>query len=191
MRDIEPPEVTVTAEAKITNLDRVWPDISNQRRSHQKSVAIKFNAASIVVVMKTSLDRVALANEVLVENVCYVNVLMARVEAIQTAVRVFLERREICGVELIPIVVESAKHARAEIVVGENKTAEIRNKRLNAGAYRNEIVVGVDVRQLHFAKRLFERGVPVSAIRAATNVDIDDAILTRIQIVRYAERRRK
>ena len=131
-------------------------DVPNRRRSHQKSVAIKFDAAAIVVVMKTSLDRVALANEVLAKDVGDVNVLMARVEAIQTAIRVLLEHREIRGIELLSIVIESAKHARAEIVVGKNKPAEVGNKRLNAGAHRNEIVVGVYIRQLDFTKRLFE-----------------------------------
>ncbi len=183
--------MAVAAEPKITNLDRVWPDVANQRRSHQKTVAIKFNAASIVVVMKTSLDRVALANEVLPKDICDVNVLMARVEAIQTAVRVLLEHREVRGVELITVVVERAKHARAEIVVGKNETAKVGNKRLNTGAHGNEIVVGIEVGQLHFAKRFFERSVPVSAIRAAAHVDIDDAVLARVQIVRNAERRRK
>src|SRR5215216_604565 len=129
--------MTITANPQIANLDRVWPEVAYQRRSHQKTVAIEFHAASIVVVMKASLDRVAFANEILPENVCDVNILVARVEAIQTAVRVLLEHREVSGVELIAIVVESAKHARAEIVVGKNKSAKVGNKRLNAGAHRN------------------------------------------------------
>ena len=128
--------MAIATDAKITNLDRVWPDIANQRRPHQKTVAIKFDTASIVVVMKTSLNRVALANEVLPEDVCDVNVLMARVETVQTAVRVLLEHREVCGVELIAIVVKRAKHSRAKIVIGKNKTAKVGNKWLDAGAQR-------------------------------------------------------
>src|SRR5689334_9130617 len=123
--------MTVATETKITNLDRVWPDVANQRRSHQKAVAIEFNAASIVVVVKASLDRVALANEILPEDVGDVNVLMARVEAIEAAVRVLLEHREVRGIELIAVVAESAEYARAEIVVGKNKPAKVGNKRLN------------------------------------------------------------
>src|ERR1051325_1029714 len=139
--------MTITAKPQIANLDRVRPDVANQRRSHQKPVAIEFNAASIVVVVKTSLDRVTLAYEILAKDVCDVNILGAGVEAIQAAVRIFLEHREVRGVELITIVVESAKHARAEIVVGKNKPAEVGNKRLNPGAHRNEIVIGIDVRK--------------------------------------------
>ncbi len=82
--------MAVAAKPKITDFDRVGPDVADQRWSHQKTVAIEFDAAAIIVVVKTSLNRVALANEVLSENVGDVNVLMARVEAIQAAVRVFL-----------------------------------------------------------------------------------------------------
>src|SRR5690242_17265139 len=102
--------MTVAAEPEITNLDRVRPDVANQCRPHEKTVAIEFNAASIVVVMKTALDRVALAHEVLAKDAGDVNVLMARVEAIQAAIGIFLEHREVSGVELITVVVESAKH---------------------------------------------------------------------------------
>src|SRR5215216_1329343 len=181
----------ITAKPQIANLDRVRPDIADQRRSHQKTVAIEFNAASIVVVVKASLDRVTLANEILPEDVCDVNILMARVEAIQSAVGVLLQHREVCGVELVAIVVERAKPARTEIIVGKNKPAEVGNKRLNTGAYRNEIVVGVEVRQLHFTKRFFERSVPVSAVRAPAHVDVDHAILACIEIIRNTERRRE
>src|SRR5688572_4303343 len=121
------------------------PSVANQCRPDQKPVAIEFNTAAIVVVMKTSLDRVALANEILPEDVGDVNVLMARVEAIQAAVRIFLEHRKVSGVELITIVVKGAKHARAEVVVRENETTKVGYKRLNTGAHRYEIVVRIEV----------------------------------------------
>src|SRR5207237_4314867 len=85
VRKIEPAKMSITAEAEISDLDRVRPHITDQRRSHQKTVPIKFDAASIVVVMKASLNRVALANEVLPEDVCDVDVLVTRVEGIETA----------------------------------------------------------------------------------------------------------
>src|ERR1041385_9389166 len=103
--------------------------------------------------MKTSLDRVALANEILAKDVCDVNVLVTSVEAIQAAVRVFLEHREIHRVELVTIVVKRAEHSRAEVVVGKNEAAEVRDKWLNARAHGNEVVVGIDVGEFHFAKR--------------------------------------
>ena len=40
VRQIQSAQVSVAAEAKITNLDRMRPNIANQRRPNQKSVAI-------------------------------------------------------------------------------------------------------------------------------------------------------
>src|SRR4029079_16681088 len=101
------------------------PDVANRRGPHEKAVAIEFDAAPVVVVMKAALNRVALADEILSKDVCDVNVLVARVEAIEAAVRVFFEHREVGAVELVTIVVKRAEHARAEIVIGENKPAKV------------------------------------------------------------------
>src|SRR5687767_7672658 len=98
--------------------------------------------------MKTSLDRVALANEILPEDVGDVNILMTRVEAVQPAVRVFLEHREVGAVELVPVVVERAKHARAKVVVGKDKPAKVGNERLDACTHGDEIVIGVCIGEL-------------------------------------------
>src|SRR6185369_8631588 len=76
VREIEPPQVSITTDAEIADLDRVWSNIAHQRRPHQKAVAIEFDAATIVVVVKTSLDRVALAKEILAKDVCDINVLV-------------------------------------------------------------------------------------------------------------------
>src|ERR1051326_3741850 len=141
--------------------------------------------------MKAALDRVTLANEILPKDVGDVNVLMARVEAVQAAVRVFLEHREVRGVELHPVVVGAAENACAEVVVGKNEAAKVGNKRLNAGAHGDEIVIRVGVEEFHFAKRFFERRVPIGAVCAAAHVDVDDAVFTRVEIIRHAEGRRK
>jgi hypothetical protein len=117
--------MSIAADAEVTNLDRMRPDIADRRGPNEKTVAIELYAASIVGVMKAALDRVALANEILPEDVCDVNVLMTRVEAVKAAVRVLLEQREVGAVELVTIVVERAKHARAEIVVRKNQPAEV------------------------------------------------------------------
>src|SRR5688500_20297443 len=102
------------------------PSVANQCRPDQKPVAIEFNRAAIVVVMKTSLDRVTLANEILPEDVGDVNVLMARVEAIQTAVCVLLEHREVRTVELDAIVVQGAQDARTAHSGGESRATQKR-----------------------------------------------------------------
>src|SRR5688572_9660184 len=109
--------MAITADAEITHFDRMWSNIPNQRRPHQKTIAIKFNAPSIVVVVKTSLNRVALANKILAEDIRDINILMPLIETIQTAVGILLEHREVCGVELIAVVIKRAKHSRAKIVV--------------------------------------------------------------------------
>ncbi len=72
----------VTVDADIANLDGVRPHVANQCGTHQKSVAIEFVAAAIVVVKRARLDRVTLPDEVLPENVRDVNILMTQIETI-------------------------------------------------------------------------------------------------------------
>src|SRR5690242_18020578 len=161
--------MAVAANAEITDLDRMRSDVANRRGPHEETVAIEFNAASIVVVMKAALDRVALANEILAEDVRDVDVLMTRVETVETAIRVLLQHREVRGIELVTIVIKRAKHARAEIVVGKNETAEVGNKRLDTGTHRNEIVVCVQISKFYLTECFFKRRVPVSPIRPASH----------------------
>src|SRR5216683_2552716 len=91
MRQVQSPDMSVTVESKIRHLDRMRSHIADQRRTHQKSIAVILDAAAIVVEMKTAFDRVTLANKVLAKNVGDVNVLMSRVETIQAAVGVLFE----------------------------------------------------------------------------------------------------
>ena len=128
--------------------------------------------------------------KVLTKKIRDVNVLMPRVETIQTAVGVLFEHREVHAIELKAIVVKRSEDARAEIVIGEEEAAKIGNERLNTGARRNKVEVFIHVRQFHFAECLFQREVRVRAIGAAAHVDIDDAIFTRVEVIRHAESRR-
>src|SRR5436305_15050041 len=84
---IDPAEVTIAVDADVTNLDRVRPHVANQGGPHQKSVAIEFAAAPIVVVKRAGLNCVALPNKVLSKNIRNVNVLLPSMESIQTADR--------------------------------------------------------------------------------------------------------
>src|SRR6266850_641032 len=154
----------VAVQPQVTDFDRVRANVANQSRTDQKTVAVIFHAAPVVVVKQASLDRIALANEVLAENVCDVDVLMARVEAVKATVRVLLQHREVGGVELNAIVVCRAKKAQAKIVVGKDKATKVRNEGLDPSAHGNEIVVCVDVPQFHFAKCFLKRDVCISAI---------------------------
>src|SRR5690349_23385274 len=101
------------------------PDVANRSGPHEEAVAIELNPTPVVVVMKAALDRVALADEILAKDVCDVNVLMARVETVEAAVRVLLQHREICAIELVTIVIKRAEHARAEIVIGDRKSTRL------------------------------------------------------------------
>src|SRR6059036_354370 len=125
--EVESSEMTVATDAEIRNLDRVWRYIANQRWSHEKAISIKLDPSSIVVVVKTSLDRVTLTNEVLTENVGDVNILMSSVEPVQAAVCILLQHRKISTVELNSVVVQCSKNSCAEVVVEKNESAEIGN----------------------------------------------------------------
>src|SRR5260370_24772098 len=102
-------------------------------------------AAPIIVEERAGLNRVAFAYDVLRKNIRDVNVLLSSIETIQAAVRVFLKLREVSHVVLITIVVERSEYTRAQVIIGKNKSAEIRDERLNADAQRNEIKVRIDI----------------------------------------------
>src|SRR6185369_3198191 len=85
VRKIQAAEMPIAAETEISDFDRVRPHVSDRRGPDQKAIAIKLDAATVVVVMKAALNRVALANEILAKDVGDVHVLVARVEPIQTA----------------------------------------------------------------------------------------------------------
>src|SRR5690242_876162 len=97
--------MAVATETKIADLHRMRASVADQRGPDQKPVTIEFDRAAIVVVMKTALDCVAFAQEILAKDVRDVNVLVTRVETIEAAVRVFLEHREVRAVELDAVVV--------------------------------------------------------------------------------------
>src|SRR5438132_5291596 len=126
------------------------PRVSNQRRPHQEPIAIVFDTRAVVVVMQAALNRVALANEVLAKEICDVDVLMPRVKPVQAAVGIFLEHRKERAVVLVAIIAQRSKEARAQIIVGKNEAAKIGNKRLDAGAYRDEIEVRTQIPELNF-----------------------------------------
>ena len=73
VRHIKLAEVTVAAEPEVSNLDCVGTNIADQRRPDEKTIAVILNAARVVGVMKTSLNCIALAEEVTGESVGDVN----------------------------------------------------------------------------------------------------------------------
>ena len=172
--------MAIAIDADVADPDRVRPHVANQSRPHQKSVAIEFAAAAIVVVERARLNRVTLLEEILPKNIRDVNILLPPIETIQAAVRVFLQLRKISRIELITVVAERSKQSRAQVVVGKNKATKIRHERLNPNPRRNKIKILVHVRQLHFRERFFQRKLRVRAIGAAPHVDIHDAGLAGV-----------
>src|SRR5262249_36315284 len=108
---------------------------ADQRRAYQESVAIKFDAASIIIEMKAALDCVTLGEEILPKNICNVNVLVPSVEAIETTVRVLLKHGEVSSVVLHAIVIKRAEYASTKIVVGEDEPTEISHEWLNSRSH--------------------------------------------------------
>ena len=53
-----------------------------------------------------------------------------------------------------------------------------------------ESIIVIGVEKLYLGKRFLERDLRIGTVRAATHVDIDDAVFASVQIVRHAERRR-
>src|SRR6266699_2480377 len=136
-------------------------NISDQSRANQKTIAVILHAAPVVVVMQTALNCVALADKVLTEHVSDVDILMAGVETVQTAVRVLLQHRKVSGIELNPIVVSRAKETKTKIVIRKNEAAKIGNERLNTSTHGDEIVVCIHVPKFYFAKCLLKRNVRI------------------------------
>jgi hypothetical protein len=102
------------------------------------------------------LNRVTLPDEVLAKKIRYVNILVPQIETIQPAVGVLLELRKVGHVILIAIIIKRPEEPRSQIVIREDKTAEIGHKRLDAGAQRDKIKVLVYVFELLFHECFFE-----------------------------------
>src|SRR4030095_15193073 len=156
VRKIQTPNVTISTETNITNFNRVRSNVSDQSRPHQKTISIELNAASIIIEMEAALNRVTFGKEILPKNICYVNVLMASVEAIETAIGVLFEHRKISGVVLHAIIIKRTENPRPKVVVGKDKAAKVRHEWLNPRPQRHEVIVCIHVRKFHLTESLFE-----------------------------------
>src|SRR4030095_6442556 len=156
VRKIQTPNVTISTETNITNFNRVRSNVSDQSRPHQKTISIELNAASVIIEMEAALNRVTLGQEILPKNICDVNVLMASVEAIETAIGVLFEHRKVSGVVLEAIIIKRAKNTRTQVVVGKDKAAKVRHERLNPRPQRNEVIVCIHIRKFDLSESLFQ-----------------------------------
>ncbi len=187
VRQIDAAEVAVARQTEVADLDRVRPRVADDGRADFKAVAVVLDPRAVVVEVKARLRRVALREKVLPEEVGDVDVLPPTVEAVEAAVGVLLQLREVGEVELVLVVPEGAEDARAEVVVGVDEAAEVRDERLDADAHGDGVVVRVHVFELHLGEGFLEGELPVGARRAAPRVDVQDALLARADVVRDAE----
>src|SRR2546421_3828552 len=125
MRQVKFAQVSVAINPDVPHLDRMWTNVTDQRWTDQESVPIIMDAAPVIVIESARLDRVTLANEVLAKNIRNVNILMARVEAIQAAIRILLQHREVNSIKLDSIIISGAKHPKPEIVIGKNEAPKV------------------------------------------------------------------
>src|SRR3977135_321825 len=105
MRQGQTPQVSITINAQIADLNRVRPHVANQSGPDQKSIAIEFAAGAVVVVKRAGLNCVTLLNKVLSKNIRDIDVLTPSIESIKAAVRVLLELRKISEIVLVTIVI--------------------------------------------------------------------------------------
>src|SRR5436305_10822091 len=73
---IQTPNVSIAIHADITDFDRVRSHIANQRGPDEKTIAVEFAAAAIVVVEPAGLNRVTLPDKILPKDIRDANVLM-------------------------------------------------------------------------------------------------------------------
>src|SRR5215813_11081952 len=118
MTDVEPSNVPVAGPSEVVCADAMSQDTfinhdSDRSRPHQKSIIVKMNAGIIAVQMETEFVGESLGDEILNVDVCHVNLLIALLERVQAAVRIFLEEIEPCCVVLNAVRSQRAKDANA------------------------------------------------------------------------------
>ena len=110
----------------------------------------------VAVVVKAEFGGVALGEEILNVNVGDVDLLMARVESVQSAIGVFLEQVEPGGIPGDAVGVEIAEKADAGLFFGEEESAKVAGELLDSGANGNEIVVDAEVFESWLRRKLPE-----------------------------------
>src|SRR5229473_7599808 len=83
---------------------------------------------------------------------------------------------------------EVAKDAQAGLLIHKKKTAEVGVEFLEAGARGNEIIIRVQVVELHFDESFLQSQMIVEAVGPAARIGSDNAKLSHILIVQAALR---
>src|SRR5215467_3778712 len=115
----------------------------------------------VFVVMKTGLNRIAAGKKILAIDVGDHHLLAAELHAIEPAVGVLFEHREISRVVLIAVRIEVAEDAQAGFLVKEDEASEIAVEGLDARASRNRIVGVRKICELGFDKSFLKSDVRI------------------------------
>ena len=75
--------MAVAADAYVSDLDRVWTETADECGADEKSVAVVFDAAAVIVEMKARLQGITFGDEILSKDICDIDVLRSLIEAIE------------------------------------------------------------------------------------------------------------
>src|ERR1039458_3175273 len=192
---IQAADVAVTGPAQVVGTNTVLQNalIHHQpdgRGPDEEPIVVEVNRGVVAVVMETEFRGIALGQEILNVHVPDVDLLMARFEGVQTAVRVFLQKIEPGQVVVDPVRTQISEDADAGLLFGENKSTEIADELLNARPDGDEIKIRAHVVDLGFDKTFLEAGMGIEPVGAVANVNIDQASLAGLQEIEVEFRRK-
>ncbi len=76
-----------------------------------------------------------------------------------------------------------AKNTQRGLLIDKQKAAEVCVELLDAGARRNEIVIGPQVVELHLCEGFLQADMMVETIRSAAHVRSDDPEFAHFQVI--------
>src|SRR4029077_3056026 len=106
--------------------------------SCQEIIIVEYERGIVLVVVEADLDGVAGLEEILAVQIADEHLPLPVLKAVQTAIGVLVEHREVRGVVLVAIVAQVAEDADAGFLVVEDEAAEIAVEGLDAGAHGNK-----------------------------------------------------
>src|SRR5579872_226533 len=191
---IHPPDVTVAGPAQIIGANAVLKNAiihyqPNRSRPHQESIVIEVNRGIVAVVMETEFCGVAFEKRVLNVDVSDINLLMARIERIQSAVRVFFQKIKVRQVVIDAVRAQISEQAYSRLLLGENKPAKIANELLDSCADGDEIKIRTQIVNLGLDKSFLQAGMRVETISPVANVNVDQPALAGLQEIEIEFRR--
>lgn len=156
MTDVDFSNMAVASHAEVISVDLVLAKDADGIRPNEKLIAVELDARLVVVVVKAELRSVTRKDEILTKVVEDDSILVAVIEGIQHAVRLFFSLIEPNEIELIPIGQTCAEETNGAIGVCEDKPAKVAHKRLRAGSDGEKIVIGTEIREFCFDKPFFD-----------------------------------